>query len=156
MPYFTLNDVSTRNMSYDELNQLEKTSKLRVVTYHSNNPPTYKVKFDNGHTGEFTKKGARIYEYIHQTKILSGLPISFSKHDIYAGYNPALGCEVSGKQEYRQILKERGLVEMGNDYGPNIEKEHKYNFSESDIKEACQMGADISDREGDALIKGDL
>jgi hypothetical protein len=156
MPYFTLNDGSTRQLSYAELENLEKTTSLKAVVYHNINPPTYNIVFENGDSGKFTRKGARIYEHIHQTKILSGLPTVFCKHDLYTGYNPALGCEVSGRQEYKQILKEKGLVEMGNDYGSNIEKENKYKFSESDIKEACQMGADISGREGDALIKGDL
>lgn len=42
----------------------------------------------------------------------------------HAEYNPGLGCVVKNKHHKEDILKRRGLVEIGNDFGSG-DKMHK-------------------------------
>jgi hypothetical protein len=42
-----------------------------------------------------------------------------------AEYNPALGCVTRNAQHRRQIARDRGVEEIGNDYG-SVDKIHKH------------------------------
>lgn len=71
------------------------------------------------------------------------------------GYQPALGIHVSSHEQFQAELKERGLVEVGRERQSDSPTTKSSVFTEDVIKEAVAMGADISGRQADALVKGE-
>jgi hypothetical protein len=71
------------------------------------------------------------------------------------GYQPALGIHVSSHEQFQSELKQRGLVEVGREKQSDAPKVKSSVFTEDVIKEAVAMGADISGRQADALVKGE-
>lgn len=70
------------------------------------------------------------------------------------GWHPALGMEIRTNGQYQQVLKERGMREVGNEKQDHKKKETKV-FTEEIIKDAIQSGANISGNEAAALVKGE-
>jgi len=56
-----------------------------------------------------------------------------------AEYNPGLGCIVKSKAHRRQICKERGLIEVGNDYDP-VKQQRDIDRAEAKRSEALAEG----------------
>lgn len=74
------------------------------------------------------------------------------------GYNPALGTYVKSKKHYERLLKQKGLVEIGNEKPkPDNGRKQREGLSVEDVKEIkTKYNADISDREADKyLLKKD-
>jgi hypothetical protein len=83
-------------------------------------------------------------------------PIKRIKDGFKSGYDQVLGTYVKGKRHYNQILKDRGLVEVGNEKISQTTKRKTNFIDESTIRRAInQERAEISDREADAMIKGE-
>lgn len=70
------------------------------------------------------------------------------------GWNPALGCEIRSPSHFKQVLKEKGLVEVGNEKSKPAAPIKKSYIDEEVIKEAVANGAEISDSAAEALIAG--
>ena len=72
------------------------------------------------------------------------------------GYHPGLGMYVKSESEYKDILKERGLVEVGNDRVDNTPtKVENAFYSDDNLKQIVGMGADLSGNEIAALKSGE-
>jgi len=70
------------------------------------------------------------------------------------GFNPGLGEVVTSRSDMKAKMKEKGLVEVGNDMKSTGQKrKSKGGFTANDIKELRSEGAELSDREADKLIK---
>jgi hypothetical protein len=70
------------------------------------------------------------------------------------GWNPALGMEIRSPEHYRRTLKEKGLVEVGNEKRRDVAPK-KTGLPEEIIKQAVDAGAEISGREAEALKSGE-
>lgn len=158
MPYFTLENGKTVSMSHSELREYEEETGIKAAIYHSGYPQLFRVTFSDGTVGEFTRRGAKMYSAINKVAIESGLPPQMNHKDLYKGYNPALGMHISGKSEYNKVLKARGLIEVGNERSAfdKIAPSTSYGFSQSEVREIINQGADLSDGQADALIEGKL
>lgn len=71
------------------------------------------------------------------------------------GFHPALGMEIRTNGQYQQVLRERGMVEVGNEKSTEHKKKQSSNFTDEIIKQAVDSGAQISGNEAVALIKGE-
>jgi hypothetical protein len=67
------------------------------------------------------------------------------------GWHPGLNMEIRTNEQYQKVLKERGMVEVGNEKQNHKKKETKV-FTEEIIKEAVGMGAEISGQEAKKLL----
>lgn len=67
------------------------------------------------------------------------------------GWHPGLGMEIRTNGQYQAVLKERGMVEVGNEKRTDKKKDSKV-FTEEVIKDAVQMGANISGQEAKMLL----
>ena len=82
---------------------------------------------------------------------------SNEKGGFTSGYNHALGREVTTRGQYRKLLKEKGLVEMGNERNANQKMvNRRKGIDDSLLKEAVERGAEITGQEAEALKKGEL
>jgi hypothetical protein len=70
------------------------------------------------------------------------------------GWHPGLGMEIRTNNQYQEELKKRGMVEIGNEK-QKVRTEKKGAFDEETMREIKSMGAEISDRQADALVKGE-
>ncbi len=61
---------------------------------------------------------------------------------------------MSSKRQHKEILKQRGLVETGNEKFTPQEIEKSSYFDESTIRDLKKEGVEMSDKEADALIDG--
>jgi len=71
-----------------------------------------------------------------------------------SGYHPGLKEYVKGPKHYSKLLKEKGLVECGNE-APSKKEKKASGLSDSQIKEAVQGGAMLSGNEITALKNGE-
>ena len=71
-----------------------------------------------------------------------------------AGFQPALGEVVTCPGKYREILKERNLVEIGNEKPTQFNPDMKNYIDGEIIKQAIDSGANISGQEAAALESG--
>jgi hypothetical protein len=67
------------------------------------------------------------------------------------GFHPALGMEIRSNEQYQRVLKEKGMVEVGNERQRDTVKK-KTNFTEEVIKDAVAAGAEISGNEAAKLL----
>ena len=70
------------------------------------------------------------------------------------GFNPALGQSFQHPDEYKRAIKEAGLVEVGNEKGSD-RKVDDTTERRSKALDAKRMGAELSDRQVDALASGE-
>lgn len=70
------------------------------------------------------------------------------------GYHPGLGIEIKSPKHFRDELKARGMVEVGNEKQVEKKKQAKV-MTDEVIKQAVDMGADISGQEV-AKLKGEI
>lgn len=81
---------------------------------------------------------------------------SHSKGDGFKpGWHPGLNMEIRTNGQYQQILKEKGMVEIGNEKQKTAKMKKKSAFTEDIIKDAISKGAEISGREASALLAGE-
>lgn len=94
---------------------------------------TYAYTCENGHdfdviksyrdmdVNEFCPKceAPAIRQFVPSKLYISGAKVT------HAEYNPGLGCVVKSKAHKQEILRQRGLVEVGNDFGSG-EKMNKH------------------------------
>lgn len=71
------------------------------------------------------------------------------------GWHPGLNMEIRTNGQYQQVLKEKGMVEIGNEKQKPREMKKKSAFTEEIIKDAIDKGASISGREAGALLAGE-
>jgi hypothetical protein len=67
------------------------------------------------------------------------------------GWHPALQMEIRTNEQYQRVLKEKGMVEIGNERQKDPVKKKTAAFTDDVIKKAKEMGATLSDREADRL-----
>ncbi|MGE3608016.1 MAG: hypothetical protein AB7I27_00410 [Bacteriovoracaceae bacterium] len=72
------------------------------------------------------------------------------------GWQENINAYAGGRMEYDRLLKERGLVELGNDYIPQ-EAKGDYNFCQTEefIQTCLEEGIDLSGNEIDAIKSGE-
>lgn len=95
--------------------------------------------------------GARKYREANRTK-------RRRKDGFQPGWQPQLGREVNSRREYDQILKEEGLIEVGNEtpeFQTHTKTEPTY-FSDENLRDFYQSGAEISGNEGEWLQKEEI
>jgi hypothetical protein len=66
------------------------------------------------------------------------------------GWHPALGMEIRTNEQYQRVLKEKGMVEVGNE--KRKEKKYESKVGEIVLQEAEKTGAKLSDREKDMIL----
>lgn len=67
------------------------------------------------------------------------------------GWHPGLNMEIRTNGQYQQVLKEKGMIEVGNEKQKDVKRSSKV-FTEEIIKDAISQGADISGREASKLL----
>lgn len=74
-------------------------------------------KFSNGQTRKLTESGAERYCKDYKCSILEAYKDKRPriKDGFQEGWNPALGMYIKSKDHFKRVLKERGLVEIGNE-----------------------------------------
>ena len=120
----------------------------------------FRYAFSNGKIKFLTPEEAEKYSEENNVTILKdGLeeainaPRQRIRDGFQAGWNPALGQYVQSKSEYKRILKQKGLVEMGYEM-PKHQSKRKSNFSDDKIKQMVDRGAELSGNEIAALKAG--
>jgi hypothetical protein len=68
------------------------------------------------------------------------------------GWHPGLNMEIRTNGQYQAVLKERGMVEVGNEKQTVRKQKESSVFTEDIIKEVREKGGEISDREADKLL----
>jgi hypothetical protein len=68
------------------------------------------------------------------------------------GWHPGLNMEIRTNGQYQSVLKERGMVEIGNERQKDHVQKSSNVFTEEIIKDAVAAGADISGNEADKLL----
>ena len=68
------------------------------------------------------------------------------------GWHPGLNMEIRTNEQYQKVLKEKGMIEIGNEKPRDPVKKDKSVYTEEIIKDAIGMGAEISGREADKLL----
>ncbi len=71
------------------------------------------------------------------------------------GFNPALGMEIKSPQHYKDVLKEKGMYEVGNEKQVSLGPKKKSMIDDEVIKEVVQMGGEISGNEA-SMLKGEI
>jgi len=155
--WFTFNNLNTRKINTKDLINFCNSNNCKVWIIHKKMPIIYTFKFSDGTCHEFIPESAKMYSRLKNVSIIEGGPMNFNTSDIYAGYNPALGIDVIDKQHYNQILKEKGLFEVGNEFEefnkltPNLDNY----FNESVFEDAGEKGARLTSEEIEALRCGE-
>lgn len=117
----------------------------------------YVFEFSDGYSRMMTNYEALIYVKDNKVDILYRGGVKYgikynrkrTRDGFKPGYNPALGEYVGGPREFQRKLKEKGLVEMGNEYkSTKFEKEIEY---VDDAMKKDLVGAGMSEREADSL-----
>lgn len=72
-----------------------------------------------------------------------------------SGWHPGLKMHIGGPAHYQKVLKEKGMVEVGNERQKDQGPKKKSYISEEIVKDAIDSGATISGVEAEALIKGE-
>lgn len=67
------------------------------------------------------------------------------------GFHPGLNMEIKSPQHYKNVLKEKGMHEIGNERQRKDTVKAKTTFDDTAIKEIVDMGADISGNEIEML-----
>ena len=81
-------------------------------------------------------------------------PIKMTKDGFKVGWNPGLGMHVRGLKHYSQVLKEKGLMEMGKERGVQNEKKKIAFVTPAEVKASVEIGAKLSGNEIEALETG--
>lgn len=68
------------------------------------------------------------------------------------GFHPGLGMEIRTNGQYQEVLKEKGMVEVGNSVQTTPKQKKRAQFTEEIIKDAVAMGAEISGNEASKLL----
>lgn len=106
----------------------------------------YLYEFSNGYVKHMSPREAWEYAKTNEVRITrDGLDnaarsIKMTKDGFKTGFNPGMGCEVTGRRHYERLLKEKGLVEVGKDYISPKDKETEY-FDHETCKELSKAGA---------------
>lgn len=106
--------------------------------------------------GACTYNGWAEFMGVGQPSRLGVIGGSNSRGDAFrTGYNPALGMEIRSPSHFKQVLKEKGLREVGTEKprDPGVKK--KSYISEEIVKQAIESGANITGQEADKLVKGE-
>jgi hypothetical protein len=105
--------------------------------------------------GDCTYNGWAEFMGVGQKSKLGIIGGAHTKGDGFkTGWNAALGMEIKSPEHYRRTLKEKGLVEVGNEKRRDVAPK-KTGLPEEIIKQAVDAGAEISGREAEALKSGE-
>lgn len=105
--------------------------------------------------GECTYNGWAEFMGVGQPSRLGVIGGCNTKGDGFrSGWNPALNMHIKGPEHYSQVLKEKGLREVGNEKQRDPGPKKKSYITDEVVKEAVQMGAEISGNEAAALVDG--
>lgn len=66
------------------------------------------------------------------------------------GWHPGLGMEIRTNGQYQQVLREKGMIEVGNE-SQSRKKSASSLFTDEIIKDAINSGAEISGQEAERL-----
>lgn len=123
----------------------------------------YSYHFSNGDIKFLTPQEAEQYEVDKNTQIIyngfldlikkvsSSRPIKIWREQ----YSPGLGRYISTHTEYKNLLKERGLIEAGTEKPVHQSTIDKSYFTDDKIKEVIDSGAELSGNEISALKSGE-
>lgn len=67
------------------------------------------------------------------------------------GWHPGLNMEIRSNEHYQSVLKEKGMVEIGNEKRKK-DYQYKSTVAETVVEEAKKAGVKLSDRETDKLL----
>jgi hypothetical protein len=122
----------------------------------------YIFKFKDGQIRKMTEDGAKRYSVDAKNPIIDaweeGQKQKERKGDKWQkGWQPALGMYITCYGTYKRILKERGLIEVGNEFDAwNTKQEKKtYQLSDDDFRELNQK-YDAKIDEGKANMINDI
>lgn len=105
--------------------------------------------------GKCTYNGWAEFMGVGQPSRLGIIGGSNTKGDGFkTGWNPALGMEIRSPEHHKRVLKEKGLVEIGNER-PRDAAPKKRGLTDEIIKDAVDHGAELSGREIEALKAGE-
>lgn len=105
--------------------------------------------------GKCTHNGWAVFMGVGEPSRLGVIGGSNTRGDGFrTGYNPALGMEIKSPSHFKQVLKEKGLREVGNEKPSTGTKIKKSYIDDEMIKQAVDSGAKISGQEASALIEG--
>ena len=117
----------------------------------------YNYEFSNGHKQFLTPQDARDYSEKYSIQITSNGLESFKnacpsgshrkRDNQVEGWNPGIGKYIKSKTHYKELLKEAGLEEIGNEKLPPLQDKKIPLFSEEIVKGAIDMGANLSGNE---------
>jgi hypothetical protein len=130
--------------------RFENGQSLESEALNLNRLATYEEEF-----GKCTYNGWAEFMGVGQKSKLGIIGGAHTKGDGFkTGWNTALGMEIKSPEHYRRTLKEKGLVEVGNEKRKDSAPK-KTGLPEEIIKQAVESGAEISGREAEALVKGE-
>lgn len=88
--------------------------------------------------------------------LLNSKNVRRKKDGFTPGWQENIQAYAGGPREYAQLLKEKGLVEIGYDYVPQ-ESKGNYNFCQTEeFVEACiEQGIDLTGNEIEAIKSGE-
>jgi hypothetical protein len=69
-----------------------------------------------------------------------------------SGYHPGLNMHISGPEHYSRVLKEKGMVEVGNEKQKDKKRFMQSMIGVDEIKEIREMGGDIGDIAAEKLM----
>ena len=121
-------------------------------------------EFGNGYSTYLTAEEADEYAKKNKTKIIrddcereKNSFFRMVKDGFKSGWNPALGLYVRGKKHFGEILREKGLTEIGKEKVSQKFTGSLNPINDEVLKEAIgEFGADISGQEAEALKKGEI
>lgn len=88
--------------------------------------------------------------------LLNSQNVRRKKDGFTPGWQENIQAYAGGRQEYAKILKEKGLVEIGNDYIPQESTlNHNYCHTEEFVKDCLDQGIDLTGNEIDAIKSGE-
>lgn len=122
---------------------------------HENMSAVELLNLENEH-GKCTFNGWAEFMGVGKKSTLGVIGGTNSKGDAFkSGWHPGLGMHIGGPAHYSKVLKEKGMVEVGNEKRKDAAPQRKSYINEEIIGEAIQAGAEISGNEAEALIKGE-
>jgi hypothetical protein len=69
-----------------------------------------------------------------------------------SGYHPGLNMHISGPEHYSRVLKEKGMVEVGNEKQKDKKRFMQSMIGVDEIKEIREMGGEIGDVAAEKLM----
>jgi hypothetical protein len=109
--------------------------------------------FEDAH-GKCTYNGWAEFMGVGQPSRLGVIGGSNTRGDGFkTGYNFALGMEIKSPEHYKKVLREKGMVEVGNESQAGKKRYLKSAIDEEVVSELKSMGAEIGDQAAEELMK---